>query len=84
MNALQKLRQLVGEVRKGPASAAQAWPVAERLLSRLPVDQAEARRVCAERDADGFDAVVTRLESPAAQPATRPPRPTHRASPKRR
>ncbi|HRQ72734.1 MAG TPA: hypothetical protein PLU35_06875 [Phycisphaerales bacterium] len=74
MNAVQKLRQLVGEVRKGPASAAQAWPLAERLLSRLPVDQAEARRVCAERDADGFDAMIARLENPSAGVAgTAPP-----------
>ncbi|MCL4743386.1 MAG: hypothetical protein KJZ54_14415 [Phycisphaerales bacterium] len=70
MNAVQKLRQLVGEVRKGPASAAQAWPLVERLLSRLPVDQAAASRVCAARDADGLDSLVARLEGSGDRPAT--------------
>lgn len=64
MNAVQKLRELVGEVHKGPASAMQAWPVAGRLLSRMPLDQAEVKRVCDARDAVGLDALVRRLESP--------------------
>lgn len=69
MNAVQKLRELVGEIGKGPASAMQAWPVAGRLLSRMPLDQAEVQRVCKERDAAGLDALVTRLENP--QPEVR-------------
>jgi hypothetical protein len=71
MNAVQKLRELVGEVGKGPASAMQAWPVATRLLGRMPLDQAEVKRVCDARDAVGLDALVRRLESPApAKPAS--------------
>jgi hypothetical protein len=69
MNALQKLRQLVGEIGKGPASAMQAWPVANRLLSRMPLDQAEIKRVCDARDAVGLDAIVTRLENAESKPA---------------
>jgi len=65
MNAIQKLRELVGEVRKGPASAMHAWPVAERLLARMPIDQAEVKRVCSARDEVGLDALVSRLEAPA-------------------
>lgn len=64
MNAVQKLRELVAEVNKGPASAMQAWPVATRLLSRMPLDQAEVRRVCDARDPAGLDALVGQLESP--------------------
>ncbi len=69
MNALQKLRQLVGEIGKGPASAMQAWPVAQRLLSRMPLDQAEIKRVCDARDAAALDAIVTRLEGAESRPA---------------
>lgn len=64
MNAVQKLRQLVGEMGKGEASAMQAWPVATRLLARMPVDEAEVKRVCEARDAVGLDVLVTRLENP--------------------
>ncbi len=74
MNAIQKLRQLVGEVNKGPASAMQAWPVAARLLSRMPLDAAEVERVCKARDPIGLDVLVRRLEDPGAgQPAEADP-----------
>lgn len=74
MNAIQKLRQLVGEVNKGPASAMQAWPVVTRLLARMPLDAAEVSRVCEARDPIGLDVLVTRLENPgaAAEPETDP------------
>jgi hypothetical protein len=68
MNATQKLRQLVGEVNKGPASAMQAWPVVSRLLARTPLDQAEVGKVCEARDPVGLDVLVTRLENPGATP----------------
>ncbi|HZW08667.1 MAG TPA: hypothetical protein VFF69_02080 [Phycisphaerales bacterium] len=74
MNAVQKLRQLVGEIAKGPASAMQAWPVAQRLLSRMPLDQAEIERVCKARDPIGLDVLVTRLEG-AGAPVAAAPRP---------
>lgn len=75
MNALQKLRELVSEINKGPASAMQAWPVAARLLARMPLDQDEVRRVCDSRDPVGIDVLVTRLENPDAEesPAELPP-----------
>ncbi len=69
MNAIQKLRQLVTEIHKGPASAMQAWPVATRLLARMPLDAAEVKRVCDDRDPVGLDVLVTRLENPGAEPA---------------
>lgn len=73
MNALQKLRQLVGEIGKGPASAMQAWPVAQRLLSRMPLDQAEIKRVCDARDPVALDAIVTRLERAESKTAAMSP-----------
>ncbi len=68
MNALQKLRQMVGEVRepKNPMQILPSWQLVERLLQRMPVDAAEATRVCAARDVAGLDALVARLENPAA------------------
>ena len=67
MNLIQKLRQTVEELRtpKSPKAADEGWALAERLLTRVPVDQTEASRACAERDIDGFDALVSGLENPA-------------------
>ena len=41
MNALQKLRQLVGEIQSSdsPGDAQDAWSLVERLLSRMSGDQ---------------------------------------------
>ena len=72
MNAIQKLRQLATEINKGPASAMQAWPVIARLLSRMPLDQAEVARVCEARDPVGLDVLLTRLEKPDAQQEPKP------------
>ncbi len=72
MNAIQKLRQLVTEVNKGPASAMQAWPIVTRLLARMPLDATEVKRVCDDRDPVGLDVLVTRLEHPDAEPAREP------------
>lgn len=69
MNVLQKLRQLASGLARKPADA-DAWALAERLLSRLPADQAEVARACAARDPIALDAIVSRLENPApAKPA---------------
>lgn len=67
MNVVQKLRQLVGEVRKAasPAKADEAWALAARLLGRMPVTAEDAQRVCAARDVDGLDRLVAGLESAA-------------------
>lgn len=72
MNAVQKLRQMVGELGKttAPGKLQEAWDLTGRLLSRMPVDAAEAGRVCEMRDLAGLDALVSRLENP--QPAAAP------------
>lgn len=64
MNAVQKLRQLHGELAKGPASAMQAWPTIARLLSRMPLDQDKVKKVCDQRDPLGLDVLITELEHP--------------------
>lgn len=68
MNVLQKLRQTVSDIQKAgnPGQAAGAWELAGRLLGRMPVDGAEAARVCAAKDVEALDAMVLRLERPAA------------------
>lgn len=71
MNIVQKLRQLVNEIRRAPtdAKAQEAWELSERLLGRMPVEQVELRRIMKERDIPGLDAMVAFLESgdPASQ-----------------
>jgi len=71
MNAVQKLRQMVSEVQKPGSAAAvgESWSLVGRLLSRMPVDHAEAERVVAGRDVAGLTALVNRLEHPDAAPA---------------
>jgi hypothetical protein len=75
MTGEQKLRQLVGEIRKGkqPALVHEAWELARRLLARMPADAAEVERVYAAKDIDGLDALVTKLEHPAALSAAAGP-----------
>lgn len=70
MNAVQKLRQVTDDIRR-PVTGMEfvrAWELAERLLGRMPVDGAEARRVCAAKDSAGLDALVSQLEGKAAAP----------------
>lgn len=75
MNVVQKLRSLVDEIKQNTNAlkVQDAWILAERLLVRVPVNTNEASRVLKERDIDGFDALVSRLENPqAAQPTPKP------------
>lgn len=74
MNVLEKLRSVVEDLRapKNPLGILDQWQLAGRLLSRFPVDQAEAARVCRERDLSALDAMVTGLEKPVATKATSP------------
>lgn len=68
MNALQKLRQLhtdIAEAKDG-FKVVDAWALAQRLIARMPVDQAEVKRVFAEQDAEGLDTLIRRLEDPDA------------------
>jgi hypothetical protein len=74
MNVLQKLRQMVGEVRapKDPMQILPSWQLVHRLLQRMPVDQAQAARICAARDVEALDAMVARLEHPSPPVGTAP------------
>lgn len=76
MNITQKLRQLHGDIAeaKDGFKIVDAWTLAERLLTRVPVDQAEATRVVASKDADGLLALLDALDAPKA------PRPAHAAT----
>lgn len=66
MNVVQKLRQLVGEIRASPSPAKvnEAWALSERLLMRLPVQPSTIEAACASKDVEALDAIVARLESP--------------------
>lgn len=74
MNSVQKLRQMVGEVGRTPPGPKldEAWALVGRLLARMPVDAAEAVRVCEQRDPAGLSALVARLENADAAPAPAP------------
>lgn len=66
MNVTQKLRQLHADIAeaKDGFKIVDAWALAERLTLRLPVDLDKASRVFKEKDADGFLAIIDRLENP--------------------
>lgn len=68
MNALEKLRSVVDDLRapKNPMNVLDQWQLAGRLLSRFPVNQPEAARICRERDLPALHAMVAGLEKPAA------------------
>ena len=67
MNAIQKLRSLHGDIAaaKDGFKIVDAWALAERLTLRMPVNLDEAQRVFAEKDADGLDRLIAKLENPA-------------------
>ncbi len=71
MNAVQKLRQMVGELRAAPPSRKtdEGWALVQRLLGRMPVDPNRANAACDARDIDALDALVTHLEAPAPEVA---------------
>ena len=66
MNVIQKLRQLHTDIAAAQdrLKIVDAWALAERLALRLPVNLDEAQRVFAEKDADGLDALIAKLEAP--------------------
>ena len=74
MNATQKLRQMVGEIRhaKQPAQLHAAWELVIRLLGRMPVNIAELQQISQARDIEALDRLVTRMENPGPAPATKP------------
>lgn len=85
MNAVQKLRQLVDTLRSPsgvpPGTVAESWALAERLLGRLAADPKRLSAVCAARDIDGLDALVSALERPpSARAGGNPPAPAKDAA----
>lgn len=82
MNAVQKLRQLVDEIKSSPDpfKKVDAWSLIGRLLGRTPgVDQADVKRVIAEKDVEGLDAIVHAIEHPEARTK---PEPAYKAAAK--
>lgn len=71
MNAVQKLRSMVGEIKNAtqPAKAQEAWDLVQRLLGRMPVNAAEVARICSSRDLAALDYLVTSIETPGVTPA---------------
>lgn len=75
MNAVQKLRSLVDEIRGAadPFKKVDAWSLAERLLSRTPgVDQAAVKRAVAAKDVVALDEIVRGVEHPEAKAKPEP------------
>ncbi len=67
MNAAQKLRQtldsIIASLESGKDSGGD-WDLMQRLMGRMPVDQAEVERCLSERDLLGLDVLVTLVEHP--------------------
>jgi hypothetical protein len=80
MNAVQKLRQVHGQIAEGKdgVAVADAWTLAGRLLSRMPVDQSRVAEALAQKDAEALDGLIAQLEGKAAAP---PPPATRAADP---
>lgn len=68
MNLIQKIRDTETKLRNetNPVRQMESWALLERLMGRMPVDQAELARVMKERDAVGLDVMIRRLEDPEA------------------
>lgn len=66
MNVIQKLRALHTDIAAAQErlKIVDAWALAERLALRLPVNLDEAQRVFAEKDAEGLNALIAKLEDP--------------------
>ncbi len=66
MNLTQKLRQLHSDIAqaKDGFKIVDAWAMADRLLSRMPIDQARLKEIIADKDADGLDDLIDQLENP--------------------
>ena len=79
MNALQKLRSIVNELREPtePMNILDNWALAGRLLSRMPVEDAnEASRIVKDQDIDALDVIVSALENPKPKQQAPAPKPT--------
>lgn len=67
MNALEKARSLVDEIRANaePLKLMDKFQLAGRLLGRLTKDQDALAKAVKDRDIDALDAIVTTIENPA-------------------
>lgn len=70
MNMNQKLRSLLADIQKAEngLKVVDAWTLAGRLLSRMPVDQQEAARAVEQRDAEAFETLLDQLDQPTETP----------------
>lgn len=68
MNIIEKIRDTETKLRAigDPMKQLDSWNLLERLLGRMPVDQAELARIIKERDAIGLDVMIQKLEDPEA------------------
>lgn len=71
MNALEKLRSVVDELKAGPEGGLPplkiqpTWDLAGRLAGRFPVDADRLKRAMLAKDLTELDAIVSELESPS-------------------
>jgi hypothetical protein len=67
MNALEKLRQVVNDINANtdPMKLQANWDLAIRLISRFPADQDAAMEAYKAKDFAAFDAILSKIESPA-------------------
>lgn len=78
MNAIEKLREVtdtIGSAKNGLVLV-DSWALAGRLLSRFPVDQAQAGAVLKSKDHAGLDAIVRGLEQPVVKTVAEAPKVT--------
>ncbi len=66
MNALEKLRQVVDEIKANtdPMKLQANWDLAARLVARFPIDQEKASEAYRSKDFETFDALVRSVENP--------------------
>ncbi len=69
MNALEKLRQIVSDIREpaDPMRVVDDWALAGRLLRGMPVGRSRAEAICGERDIEALDEMVAWIEGLAAR-----------------
>ncbi|HCT43994.1 MAG TPA: hypothetical protein DF699_02120, partial [Phycisphaerales bacterium] len=68
MNIIEKIRDTETKLRAqtDPVKQLESWTMLERLLGRMPVDQALLKQVVRDRDSVGLDVMIRKLEDPEA------------------
>ena len=68
MNIIEKIRDTESKLRaaEDPVRQLEYWTLLERLLGRMPVDQAQLKQILANRDMPALDEIIQRLENPDA------------------